>query len=145
MSPLQFYSHHSKLCWKAEAVLRCPLAKDDRQSGHEMLQTFHDTRHNLCGHSPFRGAGEEGVRQRQGIQKPHRIATLAPIRFDCGPGRAVCGGRSPAGISQAKITVHRTLGQGILFNICMHAREIIRIALTLLHYWTHLLDLQVSG
>ena len=89
--------------------------------------------------TPFRGAGEEGVHQRQGIRKPHCIATLALIRFDCGPGRAVCGGRSPAGIPQAKITVHRALEQGILFNICMHAREIIHIALTLL------LDLQVSG
>ena len=88
----QVRTDHSELGRQAEVVLRHPLAKDHRWSGHEMRQmqkALHDPRHELRGHLPFRGPGQAGVCHRQGQWKPHFSAALASIRFNCGPNGVV--------------------------------------------------------
>ena len=90
--PLKNRTDHSELGRQVEVVLRHPLAKDHRWSGHEMRpmqKAPHDPRHELRGHPPFRGAGQEGVWHRQGQWKPHFPAALASIGFNCGPSGAI--------------------------------------------------------
>ena len=53
-----------------------------------MQAALYDPRHELCGHPPFRRAGQAGVCHHQGQWKPHFPAAITSIGFDCGPDTA---------------------------------------------------------